>query len=155
MKSLLAVLALMLSVSAFAVDYPVKNFKFISDFDYREEVQDSDKFVVMVFSSKECLERTIVDRTCFMFEKKLDYFIPKLSNKLKFVGFDTYFDNYQVSSQFHITKNPTVIIIKNNQIIKRFEPVFRPYYNPQSQTPNLNYQDELLRDVLNTLQQIR
>lgn len=157
MKSLLAVLVLMLSVSAFAVEYPVKNFKYISDFDYREEVLNSDKFVVMVFSSKECLERTITDRSCFLFEKKLDFYIPKFSSKLKFVGFDTYFDNYTVSSEFRITKTPTVIILKNNQIIKRFELAARTY-NPQTPPyPPYYYspQDQLLTEVVNTLNQIR
>lgn len=150
MKSLVAVLALMLSLSAFAIEYPVKNFNYISDYDYRTEVLNSDKYVVMVFSSKECLERVIVDRSCFSFEKKLDYFIPKFSSKLKFVGFDIFFDNYQVSSEFRITKTPSVIIIKNNQIIKRFEPVARPY-NPQTPPYYYSAQDELFKEVINEL----
>ena len=153
MKYLLAALTFLLSLSAFAIEYPVKNYNYISDFDYRTEVSSSDKFNVLIFSSKECLERVVVSRECFQFERKLDYMIPKFSTKLKFIGFNTYFENYTVSSEFQITKTPTVIILKNNQIIKRFEPVYRPY-NPQLPQGQIWY-DSMFTDVVNTLNQIR
>ena len=152
MKGLLTLIALCFAFSAWSdVTYPVKNFKYISDWDYREEVQDSDKYVVMVFSSKSCLERTIIDRSCFMFEKKLDYFVPKFSSSVKVVAFNTYFENYTVVSQFHIQKIPTVIIIKNNQIIKRFEPT---YAQADINNGRMGWQDELLKEFLSVLSQI-
>jgi hypothetical protein len=153
MKTIIFLLTILVSLSALAeVVYPVKNFKYISDFDYREEVQDSDKFVVMIFSSKECLERVIVDRSCWLFEKKLDYFVPSFSPKIKMVGFNTYFENYTVVSQFHIQKKPTVIIIKNNQILKRIEP---NYALPDITVGRMNWQDELLKETVETIYKIR
>ncbi len=153
MKGLLILLSLCFTVSAWSdVTYPVKNFKYISDWDYREEVQDSDKYVVMVFSSKSCLERVVIDRSCFMFEKKLDYYIPSFSSKVKVVGFNAYFENYTVVSQFYVQKMPTVIILKNNQIIKRFEATFD---QPDINNGRMGWQDELLKEVLNTIYQIR
>jgi thioredoxin-like negative regulator of GroEL len=152
MKGLLTLIALCFAFSAWSdVTYPVKNFKYISDWDYREEVQDSDKYVVMVFSSKSCLERTIIDRSCFMFEKKLDYFVPKFSSNVKVVAFNTYFENYNVASQFQIQKIPTVIIIKSGQIIKRFEAT---YAQPDINNGRLGWQDELLKEVLSVVSQI-
>lgn len=152
MKCLFSILALCFAVSALAeVTYPVKNFKYISDWDYREEVQDSNKFVVMVFSSSSCLERINVDRSCLLFEKKLDYFIPAFSSKVKIVGFNTFFENYSVVSKLHITKIPTVIIIKNNQIIKRMEASYLPY---DIMTARQGWQDELLKEVVSTISQI-
>jgi hypothetical protein len=153
MKGLLTLIAFCFAFSAWSdVTYPVKNFKYISDWDYRDEVQDSDKFVVMVFSSKSCLERSIIDRSCFMFEKKLDYFVPNFSSSVKVVAFNTYFENYSVVSQFQIQKIPTVIIIKNNQIIKRFEAT---YAQPDINNGRMGWQDELLKEVLNVVSQIR
>lgn len=153
MKKMIVLLSALLSLSALAgVTYPVKNYKYISDFDYREEVQDSDKFVVMIFSSKDCLERTIVDRSCWLFEKKLDYFVPSFSPKVKLVGFNTYFENYTVVSQFHIRKSPTVIIIKDNQILKRIEP---NYALPDMNAGRMNWQDELLKETVETIYKIR
>lgn len=153
MKKIIFLLTVLMSFSAMAeVVYPVKNFKYISDFDYREEVQDSDKFVVMIFSSKECLERVIVDRSCWLFEKKLDYFVPSFSPKVKLVGFNTYFENYSVVSQFHIQQRPTVIIIKDNQILKRIEPNFA---RPDMTVGRLSWQDEMLKETIETIYKIR
>jgi len=153
MKGLLILLSLCFTFSAWSdLTYPVKNFKYISDWDYREEVQDSDKYVVMVFSSKSCLERVIIDRSCFMFEKKLDYFIPSFSSSVKVVGFNAYFENYTVVSQFNVQRMPTVIILKNNQIIKRFEATFN---QPDINNGRMGWQDELLKEVINTIYQIR
>lgn len=153
MKAIFTMLALAFafSVLAFDVTYPVKNYKYISDFDYREEVQDSDKWVVMVFSTKECLERTIMDRSCFLFEKKLDYFVPKFSKNVKVVGFNTYFENYTVVSQFNLRKVPTVIIMRDNQIIKRLEATYAlPNWNQQ----RMSWQDELLKETLEVVSQL-
>ncbi len=153
MKGLLFLIMLLFTFSAWSdVTYPVKNFKYISDWDYREEVQDSNKYVVMVFSSKNCLERVVIDRSCFMFEKKLDYYIPSFSSQVKVVGFNAYFENYTVVSQFYVQKMPTVIILKNNQIIKRFEATFD---QPDINNGRMGWQDELLKEVLNTIYQIR
>lgn len=153
MKSLLSLVLLTLTFSALAdVIYPVKNYQYISDWDYRAEVQDSKQYVVMVFSSKDCLERINVEHSCFLFEKKLDYFIPSFSPKIKFVGFNLFFENYSVISQFNITKIPTVIIVKNNQIIKRMEAT---NMRPDIMNGRLSSQDELLKEVVNTLYQIR
>lgn len=154
MKNLLALLALCFAYSAFSFDvtYPVKNYKYISDWDYRSEVQDSNKYVVMVFSSKNCLERITIERSCFLFEKKLDYFIPKFSSNIKLVGFNTFFENYQVASQFNVRKTPTVIIIKNNQIIQRLEGT---YQRPDYTQGRLSWEDELLRETLEVVSQIR
>ena len=152
MKKIIFLLTTLISFSAMSeVVYPVKNFKYISDFDYREEVQDSDKFVVMIFSSKECLERVIVDRDCFLFEKKLDYFVPSFSSKVKLVGFNTYFENDNIASQFHIQRRPTVIIIKDNQVLKRIEPY---YALPDITVGRLNWQDELLKETIETIYKI-
>jgi hypothetical protein len=107
----------------------------------------------MVFSSDECLERVIVDRGCWQFERKLDYFVPKFSSKVKVVGFNTFFDNYSLVNDFHITKTPTVVIMINGKILKRFEPVYmqpNPY-----QIPRLDWQDTLLKEVLEVVGQIR
>jgi hypothetical protein len=153
MKYLIYLITLCFAFSALAeVNYPVKNFKYISDWDYREEVQDSSKYVVMVFSSKNCLERTIVDRSCFLFEKKLDYYIPGFSSKVKVVGFNTFFENYTVVSQFHITKIPTEIILKNDQIIKQMEASYLTY---NIMTGRQVWQDKLLKEVVSTVSQIR
>ena len=153
MKGLFSLILLCCTLSAWAdVTYPVNNFKYISDWDYREEVQDSDKFVVMIFSSKTCLERVIIERSCFLFERKLDYFIPSFSPKIKVVGFNAYYDNYTVVSQFNIQKIPTVIILKNNQILKRFEPT---YAQPDINNGRMGWQDELLKEVVSSLNQIR
>lgn len=155
MKSLLALLLLALSLNALSFDpvYPTKNIHYVSDRDYRTEVLDSDKYVVMVFSSDECLERTIIDRGCWQFERKLDYFVPKLSSKVKVIGFNTYFDNYSLVSDFNITKKPTVVIMINGKILKRFEPV---YYQPNpNHVPRMDWQDTLLKEVLDVVGQIR
>ena len=152
MKSLLTLIVLCFAFSAWSdVVYPVNNFKYISDWDYQEEVQNSDKYVVMIFSSKSCLERTIIDRSCFMFEKKLDYYVPSFSKNVKLVGFNTYFENYSVASQFNVRNVPSVIIIKNGQIIKRFETNYAP---ADINNGRFDWQDELLREVVNTIYQI-
>jgi len=149
MKGLLTLIALCFAFSAWSdVTYPVKNFKYISDSDFRDEVQNSDKYVVMVFSSKSCLERINIDRSCFMFEKKLDYFVPSFSANVKVVAFNTFFENYNIMSQFQVFKIPSVILLKDNQILKRFEPAY-------DQTDGrLDWQDDLLKEVLNTVYQI-
>jgi len=153
MKYIISLIAVFFVFSALAdVTYPVKNYKYISDWDYREEVQDSQKYVVLVFSSKNCLERINIDRSCFLFEKKLDYYIPGFSSKIKIVGFNTFFENYTVVSQFNITKIPTVIIMKNNQIIKRMEAT---HLQADIMNGRLDWQDELLKEVVTTLSQIR
>ncbi len=155
MKSLLALMLLALSLNALSFDpvYPTKNIRYVSDRDYRTEVLDSDKYVVMVFSSDECLERTIIDRGCWQFERKLDYFVPKFSSKVKVIGFNTYFDNYSLVSDFNITKKPTVVIMINGKILKRFEPV---YYQPNpNHVPRMDWQDTLLKEVLDVVGQIR
>lgn len=149
MKGLLILAAMFFAYAAWSNDiYPVKNYKYISDWNYREEVEDSKQYVVLVFSSKECLERTIVERQCFLFEKKFDYFIPQLSSKLKVVGFNTYFENHQVVSQFNV-KNQAVILMKDGKILKRIEPDFR---RPDVVTGS--WQDRLLKETLDTLRQI-
>lgn len=152
MKALLCLLALCFAYSSLANDvtYPVKNFKYISDWDFQQEVQDSDKYVVMVFSSKACLERVVIDRTCFLYEKKLDYFIPKFSPSVKVVGFNTYFENYQTVSQFNV-RGPTVIILKNNKIIRRIEARVRPADWNQGR---MSWQDEFLKETLEVVSRI-
>lgn len=153
MKGILILIAFLFAYSAWSdVNYPTKNYKYISDWDYRTEVEESDKYVIMVFSSKSCLERTIIDRSCFLFEKKLDYFVPRFSPLTKVVGFNTYFENYQIANQFQVRKTPSVIIMKNNFIIKRFEPT---YERPDVMNGRLDWQDELLKQVLETVMQIR
>jgi thioredoxin-related protein len=75
MKGLLILIAFLFvysawsSVENFPVEYPVKNYPYITDFEYDREVRDSDQYILLVFSSKDCLERTIIDRSCFLFEK--------------------------------------------------------------------------------------
>jgi hypothetical protein len=153
MKGLITLIALCFAFSAWSdVTYPVKNFKYISDWDYSEEVQNSDKYVVMVFSSKSCLERINVDYSCFLFEKKLDYFIPGFSSIIKVVGLNTFFENYSVVSQFNVQNVPTVIILKDNKIIKRFEST---HAQPDINNGRMGWQDELLKEVLDTVQRIR
>ena len=153
MKSILILVEFFLSYSAWSeVTYPIQNFKYISDWDYRQEVQDSDKYVVMVFSSNSCLERTIIERNCFLFEKKLDHFVPGFGPKLKVVGFNTYFENYHVVSQFNIIKVPTVIILKENHVIRRME---ASYSTPDVMNGRFAWQDELLKEVLDTVSKIR
>ena len=153
MKGLLTLIATCFAFTAWSgVSYPTIHYKYISDWDYREEVEQSDKFVVMVFSHNSCLERTIIDQTCFLFERKLDYFVPGFSSLVKVVGFNTNFENYHVISQFNVVKVPSVIIIKNNKIIKRMEPSFT---QPDITMGRLGWQDELLKDVLNTVNRIR
>ena len=143
-------LLLTFSVSAMAnIDYPTRNYSYISDFDFREEVEIKDKYVVMVFSNKECLERTIIDRSCWLFEKKLDYFVPKFSPRIKVVGFNTFFENYQVASRFNVRKTPTVIILRNGQQLSRFEADYT--YGDWTQG---NWQDRLLKQVLDKVSQI-
>ena len=124
MKMIILCLSLLFSFSALsAVMYPVKNFNYISGWDMSAEVERSEKFVVLVFSSKECLERSYVERRCFDFERKLDSLIPKLSRNIKVVGVNTFFENDDVVRDFKITKSPTVILMKDNQILKRYKPV--------------------------------
>src|SRR3989344_967218 len=127
MKGLLTLLALSFTFAAWSFDvvYPVKNYQYISDWDYQEEVQDSDKYVVMVFSSKSCLERINIEYSCFLFERKLDYFIPSFFKNVKVVGFNTYMENYQIVSNLKVSGVPSVIIMKDNQIIKRIEPSYQ------------------------------
>lgn len=152
MKAAMTLLATLFSFTALAVDYPVKHIRYISDFDYREEVQESKQYVVMVFSSKQCLERSIVTRDCWLFEKKLDYFVPSFSSKVKMVGFNGYFENYSVISQFHINRYPTVIIMKDNQMIERIEP---SYLEPDMTQYRLGWQDEMLKTTVETIYKIR
>lgn len=148
MKSFLFALSLTLGLSAFAADmeYPVQNYKYISEWDYRDEVEVKDKFVVLVFSSKDCLERAIIDRSCWLFEKKFDYFVKKFSPVVKVVGLNTYFENYRVTSQFMIKKNPTIIIMRNGQQLHRFEPKHNAV-NIQ----NGPWEDQLLQETLNVI----
>ena len=153
MKGFLILLAMLFAYSSWSaeVTYPTKNYKYISDWDYRTEVQDSDKFVLLVFSNNSCLEWTIPDRSCFLFERKLDYFIPGFSPAIKVIGFNTYFENYQVVSQFQIQKVPTVILMKNNSILRRME---ASYELPDVNRGRMGWQDELLKQVLETVRQI-
>jgi hypothetical protein len=155
MKSFIAALMLAISFNALSFDpvYPTKNIRYVNDRDYRTEVLDSDKYVVMVFSSDECLERTIIDRSCWLFERKLDYFVPKFSSKVKVIGFNTFFENYGMVRDFNIIKKPTVIIMINGKILKRFEPVFNQP-NP-NRIPRMDWQDTLLKEVLDVVGQIR
>lgn len=142
--------SLFFSLTTFAFDYPVKNYQYISDWDYSEEVERSDKYVVMIFSSRYCLERSIVDRSCFLFERKFDYYIPSFSNKIKVVGFNTYFENYQIVNQFMIRQTPVIIIMKDGHQIDRLEPDFqRPDYN------RMSWEDRFLQLVTSKLYQIR
>lgn len=142
-------------MATFASDpvYPVKNIRYISEFDYPSEVQYSDKYVVMVFSNDSCLERVMIDRTCWLFEKKLDFFIPGFSSKIKVVGFNTFFDNYLMVRDFSIRKTPTVIIMIGGKILERFEPDFS--VRRVNRIPQLPWEDQLLKDVLTVIQQIR
>ncbi len=125
MKTLTLLTGLLISISAFAFEYPVKNFYYITDSDYTDEVEQSDKFVVMIFSSRYCLDRTIMDRSCFLFERKLDYYIPSFSEKIKVIGINTYFENQQLVDQLMIRQTPVVIIMKNGLEIDRLAPDFQ------------------------------
>ncbi len=153
MKVLIILASLLLGTQAYAIQiqYPVKNFKYLSESDYRVEVQDSKEYVLVVFSNNDCLERTIIDRSCFMFEKKLDYSLPSFSKKVKVVAFNTYFENYLIANDFNITHTPTVILLKNNQVLKRFEPTNAL---PDINNGRLSSQDELFKEVLKTVYQI-
>ena len=152
MKILMVILSSLFCFTVSAVDYPVKNIRYITEFDYREEVQESEQYVVLVFSSKECLERTIPDRNCWLFEKKLDYFVPSFSSKVKVVGLNTYFENYSLVSQFHLQKYPTIIILTDNYILDRFEPNF---VLPDLNQNRLSWQDELLKKTVEAIYKIR
>ena len=158
MKSILILIAFLFAYSAWSsseqssIEYPVKNYNYITDFEYQREVQESDDYVLLVFSSKDCLERTIIDRTCFLFERKLDYFIPSFSSHIKVIGFNTYFENYQTTSMFQIQVRPTVILMKNNSILKRMEAT---HLSPDLPIGRLDWTDELLKEVLDTVRFIR
>lgn len=150
MKTLALLTGLFISISAFAFEYPVKNFYYISDADYRDEVEQSDKFVVMIFSSRYCLDRTIMDRSCFLFERKFDYYIPSFSEKIKVVGINTYFENQQLVDQFMIRQTPVVIIMKNGEQIDRLAPDFQDpdYYQ-------MSWEDRFLKLLTSKLYHIR
>ena len=158
MKGFLILLAFLFVYSAWSksvsslVEYPVKNYTYMTDFDYQREVQDAQDYVLLVFSSNNCLEGTIIDRSCFLFEKKLDYFIPSFSPRIKVVGFNTYFENYQTTSMFHIQVRPTVILMRNNSILKRME---AKHLKPDITIGRLGWTDELLKEVLETVRFIR
>jgi thioredoxin-related protein len=158
MKGLLILIAFLFvysawsSVENFPVEYPVKNYQYITDFEYDREVRESDQYILLVFSSKDCLERTIIDRSCFLFEKKLDYFIPSFSPRIKVVGFNTYFENYQTTTYFQIHARPTVILLKNNSELKRMEAT---HLRPDVVNGRLDWTDELLKEVLETVRFIR
>ncbi len=153
MKSFLLITASLLSFACWsAIEYPVKNYSYISDLDYQSEVQNSDKYVVMVFSSSYCLDRSIVDRSCFLFERKFDSFIPSFSSKVKIVGFNTYFENSYATQLFEITKNPTVIIFKDNLILKKMEASYAP---TDVVNGRIYWQDAFLKEVVNEVYKIR
>ena len=150
MKTLALLTCLLISMSAFAFEYPVKNFRYLSDSDYRNEVEQSDKYVVMIFSSRYCLERSIMDRGCFLFERKFDYYIPTLSEKIKVVGFNTYYENQQLIDQLMIRQTPVVIIMKNGHEIDRLAPDFQdPDYYQTS------WEDRFLELVTTKLYHLR
>jgi thioredoxin-like negative regulator of GroEL len=150
MKSLIFIISLFFSLQSIAFEYPVKNFRFISEWDFHDEVERSDKYVVILFSSSACLERAIHHRSCFLFEKKLDHFIPSFSKQIKMVGVNTYFENYQLKNHFQITKTPVVIVLKNGQQIDRIEPDFaRPDYY------RMSWENRFLQLVTSKLYQIR
>ena len=153
MKSFLLFMALSFSFASWsAVEYPVKNYSYLSDLDYQSEVQTSDKYIVMVFSSNYCLNRSIVDRSCFLFERKFDAFIPSFSSKVKIVGFNTYFENNYVSQLFQITNTPTVIIFKDNLMLKKMEATYAPI---DLVIGRINWQDAFLQEVVNEVYKIR
>lgn len=141
MKFVLIILATALSLTAFAqrATYPVKNIRYISEWDYSSEVLRSEKFVVMVFSSEACLERISVERSCWLFEKKLDYFVPTFSSNVKVIGFNTSFENYRLTNDLGILKSPTVILMNKGRILKRY---------------STGSQDQLLKNVLNDISKI-
>lgn len=153
MKSILVLAALSFSFATWSsIEYPVKNYKYLSDSDFQTEVQNSEKYVVMVFSSSYCLDRSIVDRSCFLFERKFDALAPSFSSKVKIVGFNTYFENSYVSQLFQITQNPTVIIFKDNLILKKLEATYEP---TDVVNGRIYWQDAFLRDVINEVYKIR
>ncbi len=144
MKILMLILLSLVSLAALAVEYPVKNIRYLSTDDYLREVQNSDQYIVMVFSSQECLERIVPERNCWLFERRLDAFTPSFSSKFKVIGFNTYYENYSLVAFFNLVFFPTVIIMKDNYILERLEP----------QT-HFGWQDELLKRTLEAVYQIR
>ncbi len=152
MKQLLTLIAFAFALQAFGVTYPIKNYSYISDADSNREVEESDQYVVMVFSDSNCLNRSVRERDCFLFERKLDAYVPTFSSLVKVVGFNTYFENYQMVSDFLIHVKPTVILIKDNQVIKRLEATYR---RPDYSQPTPGWQDELLRQTIEMVGSIR
>lgn len=139
MKNIAFVLALMFSGFASAAsDFPLKNIKILTEWDYTKEVQNSNQYVAMIFSSSACLEKITIDSSCLLFEKRMDYVAPKFSKNVKVVVFNTYFENYRLKDQFSIQKTPTVILMKNGKIVKRLEPdttIGRTFARPTLSNP--------------------
>ena len=55
------------------------------------------------------------------------------------MGLNTYLENYSVISQFNVQKVPSVISLKDGQIIERFE---SSYTQPDINNGRLGWQDE-------------
>ncbi len=124
MKNIAFAFALLFSSLSFATpDFPLKNIKVLTEWDYATQIQNSNQVTAIIFSSSACLERVTMDNNCLLFERRMDYVAPKFS-KVKLVVFNTYFENYRLKNEFNITKIPTVILMKDGKILKRLEPDF-------------------------------
>ncbi len=141
---------LFIALNAFSKDYPVKNFQYIDEYDFSSHL-NSNKIVAVVFSNSSCLERTYPDRSCMLFERKFDYFVPSFANKVKVIAADLYFQNYSLPQMYQISMLPTVVLFIDGFEVAREEANIRIF---DFNTIQLNWEDDLLNRSLQMINKI-
>jgi hypothetical protein len=106
---------------------PVHNFPYIDLFDYRAEVEDSDRPVVLIISSAACLRGGFVSRSCMLTERRIDqHFVPKIAHRIKTVGVLVDHGIPRLPYHLQVTRFPTVFMMYRGMVLDKVEPVPTP-----------------------------
>ncbi len=130
--------------------FPVDHIKYIDGYSFEDEVEMAKGKVVVIFSNGSCLWTSYPARSCFLFEKRIDFFGKQIKSRgYKLIGIDVGFRNIEVFQRYSLTSKPSVIIFNKGYEVERFE----PRYSQQDRAPYvLSWQDDLTKRVIDFLQ---
>lgn len=153
---ILLLLSLLISPSLWAAKIlqdtalPLENFDYIDEIEFEEQVVESQKPVVVFLSDASCLWNSFPARSCFLVEKKVDYFGKKIKARgWKLVGLDVSFRNLELARRYSAVYRPTALVFYKGQMIEKIEPRFK---SEDRSTYVISWQDDMAKRVLDLIE---
>jgi hypothetical protein len=133
-----------------ATAMPLENFEYIDEVEFEAKVEESSKPVVFFLSDASCLWTSFPARSCFLVEKKVDFFGKQIKARgWKLIGLDVSFRNLELARRYSAVYKPTVLIFYKGQMIEKIEPRFKS----EERSPYvISWQDDMAKRVLNLIE---